>query len=141
MEDLLRHQIAFNNLVLRNQSRSHSAEASGNLPLPFVLVTAPSSSVVRVDFSQDAHNVFLNFSQPFEIHDDAEVLQRLKLHLQCLESLPSLLPPQLLPFLPDDIKVRAARPPPPPQRADVPPARGPLHRSTFCPRTSCGASS
>ena len=50
-------------------------------------------------------DIFFNFSAPFEIHDDTEILRRMGLHEASHDELlaGNLVPPELVPFL----KVRA----------------------------------
>ena len=46
--------------------------------------------------AQDKHEIFFNFSAPFEIHDDNEIMKRMRLHECHTQSqLESLVPPHL----------------------------------------------
>ena len=49
--------------------------------------------------AEDKQEIFFNFSAPFEIHDDNEIMKRMQLH--CCHAQPELeqlVPPHLAPF-------------------------------------------
>lgn len=54
---------------------------SGNFPvhLPFIVVNTSSRAVIKCDMNPDRTDVAFDFSLPFEINDDNEVLKRLQL--------------------------------------------------------------
>ena len=54
------------------------------IPLPFIVVNTPSTTVIQCEMRSDRTDVFFNFSAPFEIHDDFEVMKRLGLD-KCTE--------------------------------------------------------
>eukprot|EP00941_MAST-03F_sp_MAST-3F-sp1_P005048 g5048.t1 len=100
--------------------------ASDRIPLPFIVVNTKSKTLVRIElsssgrtaeeammlnrkrrrgqrsYSEDAYgkDVYLNFSSPFEIHDDNEIMKRLNFHSAPVEKLPELMPAELIPYLP-----------------------------------------
>ncbi|KAH8054100.1 hypothetical protein JL721_10596 [Aureococcus anophagefferens] len=88
VEDLLRQQSALANLRRRNAARGGgpaagspaSGEAAPHLALPFIAVATRKTTTVRCEMTDDRREVFFDFSGPYEIIDDADVLKRLKLH-------------------------------------------------------------
>jgi len=61
---------------------------------------ARAAQVIDCEMAEDKHDIFFNFSMPFEIHDDNEILKRMGLHNCQLADLPHLVPPALIPFTP-----------------------------------------
>jgi hypothetical protein len=57
----------------------------------------------------DRSDIFFNFSAPFEIHDDTEILRRMGLHEASHDELlaGNLVPNELVPFLKVRARVRA----------------------------------
>ena len=111
------------NLVQRNTA-PHEGD---RIPLPFIIVnthketvidcemaevsarlwastsvraaSAPPEPVLCAHAAQDKQEIFFNFSAPFEIHDDNEIMKRMQLH--CCETqseLEALVPPHLAPY-------------------------------------------
>ena len=57
------------------------------------------AQVIDCEMAEDKQEIFFNFSAPFEIHDDNEIMKRMQLH--CCHSQPELeqlVPPHLAPF-------------------------------------------
>jgi len=100
LQELLLQQIAFKNLIARN-SQCEDASEETKIPLPFIIINTSNQTVIRCEMAEDRGDIFFNFSAPFEIHDDNEILKRLKLHHAPYEELPNLIPRQLIPYLPD----------------------------------------
>ena len=65
------------------------------------MVSTEEDTVVQIEFGEDRHDVFMNFSAPFQIHDDTEVLKALQLHKAPKEQLTSLISETLMEFLPE----------------------------------------
>eukprot|EP00729_Bicosta_minor_P010545 gene10545-18645_t len=125
LQDLILQQIAFKNLLKRNeQSQAAEAFAAGGagaadgapaLPssaihLPFIVVNTSKSANINCQMAGDKAEYYFDFSQPFEIHDDMEVLKRMGLayHLESgncdpadLEDAKALIPAALEPYLND----------------------------------------
>lgn len=72
----------------------------GRIFLPFIAVNTGKDTVIQCEMSEDRQDIFFNFSAPFEIHDDTDILRRLNLHKATLAELKSMVSPELLPFLP-----------------------------------------
>lgn len=45
--------------------------------LPFILVNTKINTVINCEVSSDRMKYFFNFSQPFAIHDDNEIMRRM----------------------------------------------------------------
>ena len=106
LQELLLQQIAFKNLIARN-SQTQDAPEETRIPLPFIIINTSNQTVIRCEMAEDRGDIFFNFSAPFEIHDDNEILKRLNLHLADPEELPKLIPRQLIPYLPETHQIRA----------------------------------
>ena len=78
LEELLSQQSCYKNLVERN-SRSEFSSIDSKIHLPFIIVNTRSSTVIECEVADDRSAYFFNFSQPFEIHDDSEILRRILL--------------------------------------------------------------
>jgi hypothetical protein len=97
---------------------------SENIPLPFIVVNAHANTLVRIEMAKGSSqmvdaggrvkrqrrqnenagegDIYFNFSRPFEIHDDNEILKRMELSQgQTRAQLEALIPKELIPFLPD----------------------------------------
>jgi len=82
LQDLIMQHIAFKNLLKRNGA----AEASGKTPptgttihLPFIIINTNKSANINCQMAGDKAEYYFDFNQPFEIHDDMEVLKRMGL--------------------------------------------------------------
>jgi len=96
LQELLTQQISFKNLVQRNSAQDPQGE---RIPLPFIIVNTHRETVIDCEMAEDKQEIFFNFSAPFEIHDDNEIMKRMQLH--CCRSqgeLEALVPPHLAPF-------------------------------------------
>lgn len=47
--------------------------------LPFIIVNTEHTTVIECEVSDDRSAYFFNFSSPFEIHDDSEILKRMSI--------------------------------------------------------------
>ncbi len=52
---------------------------SNALHLPFIVVNTPKQTVIDCQMAEDKSEYFFDFSSPFEIHDDIEILKRMGL--------------------------------------------------------------
>eukprot|EP00946_MAST-07B_sp_MAST-7B-sp1_P004620 g4620.t1 len=109
LQELLLQQIAFKRLVSRNaKANGSNKDDTGASPdadrveLPFILVSTDQDTVVFKNIESTKDSVFLDFSAPFQIHDDTEVLKQLNLHKAPREELISLIPSELVEFLPEE---------------------------------------
>lgn len=100
LQELLVQNICFQNLLGRNHARELDAQRRLNspyrygqrtieggpdgkevnderIPLPFIIVNTDSKAVVQCEMSPKRTDVSFDFSMPFEINDDNEILKRL----------------------------------------------------------------
>ncbi|XP_066565726.1 transcription factor Dp-2 isoform X2 [Amia ocellicauda] len=85
LQELILQQIAFKNLVQRNQrleEQSHSSPPpSSVIQLPFIILSTSVRTVIDCSISSDKCEYLFNFDNTFEIHDDIEVLKRMGMSL------------------------------------------------------------
>ena len=68
-----------------NRVHSHQEDASGNvkatssekIPFPFIIVNTHAKAVIQCEMCPERRDVSFDFSAPFEINDDNEILKRL----------------------------------------------------------------
>ncbi|CAI5730802.1 unnamed protein product [Hyaloperonospora brassicae] len=117
LQDLLVQQVAMKNLLKRNAERKRAdsenpASANivrdeGRIFLPFIAVNTSKDTVIQCEMSEDRHDIFFNFSAPFEIHDDADILQKLNLHKAPYAELRQIVPDKLLSYLPAECEMKS----------------------------------
>lgn len=71
--------VCYGNLMRRNQRRETSSRSGRRHYLPFVLVTTSLDTQVQCKTSEDRESVKFTFSRAFELHDDMEVLKRMRM--------------------------------------------------------------
>eukprot|EP01113_Clastostelium_recurvatum_P048635 TRINITY_DN8900_c0_g1_i2.p1 TRINITY_DN8900_c0_g1~~TRINITY_DN8900_c0_g1_i2.p1 ORF type:complete len:268 (-),score=77.10 TRINITY_DN8900_c0_g1_i2:60-863(-) len=80
LKELHTQRASYRNLLARNNSLSQQNTPPGSrIPLPFIVVNTRAQTVINCEVAQDRSKYFFNFSQPFEIHDDVEILKRMGL--------------------------------------------------------------
>jgi hypothetical protein len=62
-------------LVLRNKQIASSPQ--DQIPLPFIVVHTKQEAIINCEMSPNRTDYFLDFSLPFLIHDDNEVLKQM----------------------------------------------------------------
>ncbi|NXN98666.1 TFDP2 factor, partial [Rhinopomastus cyanomelas] len=81
LQDLLLQQIAFKNLVQRNEQNEQQNQGppalNSTIQLPFLIVNTSKRTVIDCSISSDKFEYLFNFDNTFEIHDDSEVLKRM----------------------------------------------------------------
>lgn len=94
LRELMVQSVCFQNLLGRNYANEleqstqiDSGKISNELqvkevksekiPLPFIVINTDSKAVVQCEMCHERTNVSFDFSQPFEINDDNEILKRL----------------------------------------------------------------
>ncbi|KAL4158139.1 hypothetical protein PRNP1_003918 [Phytophthora ramorum] len=117
LQDLLVQQVAMKNLLKRNAERKRKASEKpgsatvtrdeGRVFLPFIAVNTSKDTVIQCEMSEDRHDIFFNFSAPFEIHDDADILQKLNLHKAPYGELKQMVPDKLLSHLPAECEMKS----------------------------------
>jgi transcription factor Dp-1 len=79
--ELLQQVMVYNNLIQRNSARNVPTRPriglNGRLRLPFIVVDTPRDTTIQVSMTDDRTQYIFEFTQPFEIHDDSEVLGRI----------------------------------------------------------------
>ncbi|CCI49502.1 hypothetical protein ABG067_002382 [Albugo candida] len=109
LQDLL--EISLKKLLRRNTALAHSKTAmdsadEGRIFLPFIVVNTNKDTMIQCEMSEDREDIFFNFSAPFEINDDTEILRRLQLHRCSRKDLEELVCiKELLPFIPSECEV------------------------------------
>uniref|UniRef100_A0A8C3KF89 Transcription factor n=1 Tax=Calidris pygmaea TaxID=425635 RepID=A0A8C3KF89_9CHAR len=81
LQELLLQQIAFKNLVQRNQQNEQRNQGppalNSTIQLPFLIVNTSKRTIIDCSVSSDKFEYLFNFDNTFEIHDDNEVLKRM----------------------------------------------------------------
>ncbi|KAH9141131.1 hypothetical protein LEN26_005250 [Aphanomyces euteiches] len=100
LQELLLQQIALKNLHLRNKQEKEKPAPLSRISLPFILVNTSKETVIQCEMSEDRQDIFFNFSGPFEINDDSEILKRMGLHRVEPDQVASYIPEKLIRYLP-----------------------------------------
>ncbi|KAH7673232.1 transcription factor Dp-2, partial [Aphelenchoides avenae] len=82
LQELILQLVAYKSLVQRNRDRErdHGRPSENSiLYLPYIIVNTDKKTMIDCQISHDKSEYWFNFDQPFEIHDDIEVLKRLGL--------------------------------------------------------------
>jgi len=82
LQDLILQQIAFKNLVERNRETEKSLGAptpNSAIQLPFIIVGTSKKNRYRLFNINDKMEYLFNFDNTFEIHDDMEVLKKMRM--------------------------------------------------------------
>merc|ERR1719290_331836 len=82
LQDLILQQIAFKNLVERNRETEKSLGAptpNSAIQLPFIIVGTSKKTVIDCSISNDKMEYLFEFDEIFEIHDDMEVLKKMRM--------------------------------------------------------------
>ncbi|EAX11773.1 transcription factor Dp family member 3 [Homo sapiens] len=78
LQQLILQQIAFKNLVLRNQyveeQVSQRPLPNSVIHVPFIIISSSKKTVINCSISDDKSEYLFKFNSSFEIHDDTEVL-------------------------------------------------------------------
>ncbi len=110
LQELLTQQISFKNLIKRNSASAANGNGAASssvegkvegdrIPLPFIIVNSRKETVIDCEMAEDKQEIFFNFSAPFEIHDDNEVLKRMQMQFcPALSDLGTMVPESLVPF-------------------------------------------
>ncbi|KAJ0412827.1 hypothetical protein ATCC90586_002457 [Pythium insidiosum] len=112
LQDLLVQQVAMKNLLKRNakrrkESTSDALRDEGRIFLPFIVVNTSKDTVIQCEMSEDRQDIFFNFSNPFEINDDTEILRRLELHKCSRDELKHIVPEKLLSHVPAECESKS----------------------------------
>ena len=94
LQELMVQNVCFQNLLGRNYTRdfaesrrtqnkhaqsadAHEDDKNEKIPLPFIIINTDSKAVVQCEMCPRRTDVSFDFSLPFEINDDNEILKRL----------------------------------------------------------------
>ncbi|TRY85166.1 hypothetical protein DNTS_006355, partial [Danionella cerebrum] len=85
LEELILQQIAFKNLVQRNQAMEAASQSrppvGSVIQLPFIIFNTDVRTIIDCSISSDKCEYLFNFDNTFEIHDDVEILKRMGMTL------------------------------------------------------------
>lgn len=107
LRELIEQHVCYRNLALSNKYAEQrgragamggmgSINAEECIPLPFIVVSSDQNAKIGVKGSSDWNDVMLDFSHPFEVNDDSEVLKRIGYGKTNWSQLSSMLPAELL---------------------------------------------
>ena len=107
LQELLVQNVCFQNLLGRNHgmeiqerqmAKTGSRPKVDKIPLPLIVVNTNSRAVVQCEMTPDRTNVNFDFSLPFEINDDNQILKRLGMDYASQETLQRSLPHDLFTY-------------------------------------------
>lgn len=111
LEELLVQNVCFQNLLGRNHGMEMQERQTSNnaarpkvekIPLPLIVVNTNSRAVVQCEMTPDRTNVNFDFSLPFEINDDNQILKRMGMSYTSREALQQTLPQDLFQYCYDN---------------------------------------
>jgi Transcription factor DP len=80
LQELNSLQRSYHALLSRNRSPTHrSIPVEQRIPLPFILVHTRDAAEIYVEMTPDYRDYFFDFNMAFELHEDSEVLNQLRL--------------------------------------------------------------
>ena len=118
LQELIMQRVAFQQLMRRNEARETAAaeqqqlqqeqnlqqdEEQRKIPLPFIIINTNSQTIIQCEMTEDRSDVFFNFSAPFEIADDNEILKRMQLQRAPPADVPLFVPEALRRFIPPEV--------------------------------------
>mmetsp|Transcript_4897 Transcript_4897/g.5649 ORF Transcript_4897/g.5649 Transcript_4897/m.5649 type:complete len:357 (+) Transcript_4897:282-1352(+) len=111
LQQLLLQQIALKNLIKRNKQieLKEVVEENQKIPLPFIVINTNKDTIVECELKMDQTDIFFNFNNTFEIHDDNEVLKRMKLQAAPPSDMTDYIPEALIKYLPENFQVSASK--------------------------------
>eukprot|EP01112_Ceratiomyxa_fruticulosa_P002142 TRINITY_DN1226_c0_g1_i4.p1 TRINITY_DN1226_c0_g1~~TRINITY_DN1226_c0_g1_i4.p1 ORF type:complete len:456 (+),score=100.76 TRINITY_DN1226_c0_g1_i4:255-1622(+) len=87
LKELISQRGCYRSLLARNNLPSYqSVPNSSRINLPFIVVNTRAQTVINCEVAHDRSKYFFNFSHPFEIHDDSEILRRMGLSDQSVNN-------------------------------------------------------
>jgi hypothetical protein len=113
IRDLIMHQLAFRRLVNRNRvdeaksstgvksndSSNSSGSSSSKIMIPAMTISFKDTGSMRLETDTAMTEAHMAFSEPFEIHDEKEILRQMRLQEFSEADLVSIVPSRLLPFV------------------------------------------
>uniref|UniRef100_A0AC34QGF0 Transcription factor n=1 Tax=Panagrolaimus sp. JU765 TaxID=591449 RepID=A0AC34QGF0_9BILA len=135
LQELIIQLVAYKTLVQRNRDTERKegrGPSESMIFLPFIVVNTNKETVVDCSIASDKTEFIFHFDQPFEIHDDIEILKRLGLAFgldkgdvpeQYVEHIRKCLPPALRGYadqIIDGTLLSSLTPPPPVAKISIP---------------------
>jgi len=79
LQELDTQKLLYKNLIERN-SRKLIPQTDERVFLPFIIIHTRKQTTIECEMSEDRSEYFFDFSHPFSIHDDNEILKRMGLN-------------------------------------------------------------
>lgn len=76
---LIIQQVAYKKLVERNKATNQTLNPNAIIKLPFIIITTDKKTVIDCSISDDRTEYLFNLDNAFGLHDDVEVLKRMGL--------------------------------------------------------------
>lgn len=92
---LIIQQVAYKKLVERNKATNQTLSPNSIIKLPFIIITTDKKTVIDCSISDDRTEYLFNLDNAFGLHDDVEVLKRMKLVSDGLSEAKDILPKAL----------------------------------------------
>lgn len=92
---LIIQQVAYKKLVERNKATNQTLSPNSIIKLPFIIITTDKKTVIDCSISDDRTEYLFNLDNAFGLHDDVEVLKRMKLVSDGLSEAKEILPKAL----------------------------------------------
>jgi len=108
LQELIIQLVAYKSLVERNREKERTEGRPNDnsvLYLPYIVINTDRKTMIDCMISHDKSEFMFNFDQPFEIHDDIEVLKRLGLaHGLERADVPAEMRPKVRSYLPPALR-------------------------------------
>jgi len=102
LQELLFQAVMYTSLISRNKGTPVQPKKESRIPVPFIIVNTETETKINIEMSENQHDIFFNFSRPFEIHDYNEILKGANIKPQ-RDHVESLIPRDMLHLLPPNI--------------------------------------
>jgi len=78
-QELEMQRLLYSNLIDRNTVRMSTTNNEDRIYLPFIVIHTKKDTSIECEMSEDRKEYFFDFSLPFSIYDDNEILKRMGL--------------------------------------------------------------
>jgi transcription factor Dp-1 len=112
LQQLIEQQVTYQNLVKRNAVREaelpmpaqdSTEDLDTKIALPFIVINTDHQTMIQCEMTESRNAVMFQFSAPFEINDDNEILKRLGLHQAEEKELRSMFGDRFMPYVPESV--------------------------------------
>lgn len=112
LQQLIEQQVTYQNLVKRNAVREAQTTLSAQdsmedldtkIALPFIVINTDHQTMIQCEMTENRNAVMFQFSAPFEINDDNEILKRLGLHQAEEKELRGMFGDRFMPYVPESV--------------------------------------